>query len=284
MICMVCGAQIPNGAPNCPGCGTNVQSMQRVQPVRPMQHGQPVQPVQPMRPMQQGQPVQQVRPMQQGQPVQLVRPMQQGQPVQPVRPMQQGQQVQQAKPVQPKQKAQASMQASKKTGSKIVKTPGMVDDGIMKLVALVGALMIMVSPLLSWCTCKVKILDISESLNMFAVAKGDEGVKLYAFIAIIMTLAGGLLILWDTADNISSGLANLKANLAKVPFFELIVIGVVIIFYIMAMANGDVNEIIEAADMVGKGSHGMGPVCCFFGILAAAAPRICNMLGIKLGR
>ena len=55
MICMVCGAQIPNGAPNCPGCGTNVQSMQRVQPVRPMQQGQQVQQAKPVQPKQKAQ-------------------------------------------------------------------------------------------------------------------------------------------------------------------------------------------------------------------------------------
>ena len=234
MICVACGAQIPNGYPTCPNCGAKLQQMQ---PVQPMQHKQPGQ---------------------QAKSAQTRKPIQQNRPVQPV-----------AQPAQ-------------KPGNKIVKTSGMVDDGLMKLVALIGALMIMISPLLSWCTCKVKVLDISESINMYGIAKGDDGVALFAFIAVIMTIAGALLILWDTADNISPGFAKIKANLARVPFFELIVIGVVILFYIIAMSNGDVNDIIEAADMVGKGSHGFGPVCCFLGILVAAAPRVCNMLGIKI--
>lgn len=157
----------------------------------------------------------------------------------------------------------------------------MADEGIMKIVELVGALLIMLSPFTSWCTCKFD--DEKESLNMFGIAKGEDGIKIFAFVAVMMILIGAFLILWGVCEKLFPSFVQIKSKLAAIPFFEFILIGVVFIFFIIAMSNDDVNTIIDFADKIGKGSHGFGPVLCVFGMLASVAPRVMKILGIKIG-
>lgn len=264
MNCSVCGAMIPVGQTTCANCGAPVQ--QTAQPMQPM--GGYQQPMQPMGGYQQP-----VQPM--GQPMggyqQPVQPM--GGYQQPVQPMG-GYQQPMGQPMNSAPKAAPSFNKANFSG--------MLNGGIMKLAGLIGAALIMLSPLLSWCSVKIELWgDVErESINMFSIVDElDAGV--FAFFAIMIMLAGGLLLCMEIAD-LAQPLQILKQKLSMIPYVELILVGVVLLFFILAMANGDVNDVIDAAELLGgKGSHGVGPVACFLGMVGAAAPRVCKILNIN---
>lgn len=274
MNCSVCGALIPVGQDTCPACGFRLQ--QSAQPVQPM--GGYQQPVQPMGGYQQP-----VQPM--GGYQQPVQPM--GGYQQPVQPM--GGYQQPVQPTQPMGGYQQPMGQPMNQGPKAapafnkVALSGILEGGIMKLVGLVGAVLIMLSPLLSWCSVKIELWgDVErESINMFGIVDElDTGV--FAFFAIMIMLAGGLLLCMEIAD-LAQPLQTLKQKLSMIPYVELILVGVVLLFFILAMANGDVNDVIDAAELLdGKASHGVGPVACFLGMVGAAAPRVCKILNINI--
>ncbi|MBQ8318111.1 MAG: hypothetical protein IJX85_07210 [Lachnospiraceae bacterium] len=272
MNCSVCGAMIPVGQNACPNCGAPVQQV--AQPMQPMGgYQQPVQPMQPMGGYQQ--PVQPMQPM--GGYQQPVQPM--GgyqQPMQPQQPMG-GYQQQAGGYQQPMGQPGGAAPAFNKAA-----LSGILDGGIMKLVGLIGAALIMLSPLLSWCYAKIEFWGEVEkdSLNMFGIADElDAGI--FVLYGIIIMLAGALLVCNDVAD-LAQPLQVLKQKLSMIPYVELIIVGVVLLFFILAMANGDVNDVIEAADLMGKGTHGVGPVVCIIGMLGAAAPRVCKILNINI--
>ncbi len=246
MNCTICGAQIPMGQPNCPNCGAMVQ-----QPMQPM--GGYQQPVQPM-----------VQPQQ----------MAYQQPVQPMgQPQQMGYQ-------QPMQQA-APIGGGINTGAMV----GALKGDIMKLVGLIGAFLIAINPFITWCKYEIEFWGMEEkdSANMFGLAGGDTGEKIFILLGILLVLSGLAIMMWDLADFVPQ-FAAIKAKVAAIPFFDFILIGIALIAIIIGLCNGEINELIEAADEIGKGSHGAGPVLGIIGVLAAAAPRVCNMLGIKIGR
>ncbi len=261
MNCTICGAQIPMGQLNCPNCGAMVQQAQPVQPMGGYQ-----QPVQPMGGYQQ--------------PVQPMGGYQQ--PMQPMGGYQQSMQ-----PQQPMGGYQQPMQPQKTMGAGINTNAmvGALKGDVMKIVSLVGAFLLAINPFLTWCKYEIEFWGMKEkdSANMFGLAGGDTGEKIFIFLGILLVLSGLALMMCDLADYVPQ-FANIKAKVAVIPFFEFILIGVALIAIIIGLCNGAVNEVIELADEMGKGSHGVGPVLGFIGVIAAAAPRVCDMLGIKIGK
>ena len=256
MNCTICGAQIPMGQPNCPNCGAMVQQGQPMggyqQPVQPM--GGYQQPVQPMGGYQQP-----------------VQPM--GGYQQPIQPQQMGYQ-------QPMQKA-APMGGGINTSAMV----GALKGDIMKIVGLIGAFLIAINPFITWCKYEIEFWGMKEkdSANMFGLAGGDTGEKIFILLGILLVLSGLAIMMWDLADYVPQ-FASIKAKVAAIPFFDFILIGIALLAIIIGLCNGEVNEVIELADEMGKASHGAGPVLGFIGVIAAAAPRACNMLGIKIGK
>ena len=172
MNCSVCGAMIPVGQNVCSNCGAPVQ--QAAQPVQPMGgYQQPVQPMQPMGGYQQ--PVQPMQPMQpMGGYQQPVQPM--GGYQQPMQPQQQVGGYQQPmggyqQPIGGYQQPMGQPSGAAPAFNKAA-LAGILDGGIMKLVGLIGAALIMLSPLLSWCYAKIEFWGEVEkdSLNMFGIA------------------------------------------------------------------------------------------------------------------
>ena len=264
MNCSVCGAQIPMGQPNCPNCGAMVQ--QSAQPMGGYQ-----QPVQPMGGYQQ--------------PVQPMGGYQQ--PVQPMggyqQPMGQPQQMGYQQPMGGYQ--QPMQQAAPMGGINTNAMVGALKGDIMKLVGLIGAFLIAINPFITWCKYEIEFWGVKEkdSANMFGLAGGDTGEKIFIFLGILLVLSGLAIMMWDLADYVPQ-FASFKAKVAAIPYFDLILVAVALIAIIIGLCNGEVNELIETADEFGKGSHGVGPVFGIIGVLAAAAPRVCAMLGIKIGK
>jgi len=243
MNCSICGTVIPNGQTNCPSCGAMVQQAQPMQP----NMAQPMQPnmAQPMQPNM-------------GQPMQP----NMGQPMQPAQP--------------------AMNQGGFKniaSGANMNGLMGALKSDVMKLVGLVGALLLFLSPFLSWCTLKVSFFGMTESdsANMFGLAGGETKEVIFPFLAIILIAVAALLIIMDIADFVPA-VQSVKSKLENIPYFEFILIGVALIVVIIALLNGDINDFISAADMMGKGSHGIGPVFAFLGIIAAAVPRVLKIV------
>ncbi len=247
MNCTVCGAQIPMGQPNCPNCGAMVQQAQ--QPVQPM--GGYQQPVQPM-----------------------------GGYQQPMQPMGQPQQMGYQQPMggyqQPMQQA-APMGGGINTGAIV----GALKGDLMKTVGLVGAFLIFISPFFTW--LKLKMWGEKESGNLFDIADLDD-CGIFTLLAFLLLIVGAAIMFWDLADY-APAFAKVKMSLAKIPYFELILCGVALIVVIVCLAHGELNEYIELVeDWGGDASRGIGPVVGILGVLAATAPRVCNLLGIKIGR
>ena len=261
MNCTVCGAQIPMGQPNCPNCGAMVQPAQPMggyqQPVQPMGgYQQPVQPMggyqQPAQPM--GGYQQQAQPM--------------GGYQQPMQPMGGYQ-----------QPAQPMGGAGKKN------MMGALKGDLMNKISLAGAFLIAISPFLTWCQYKISFMGYkeSDSANMFGLAGGDVDEGIFILLGMLMVLSGLGLMMYYGAD-LAPQLNAIKAKISAIPFFDFILAGVALIVIIIALCNGTVKDIIEAADSIGKGSHGIGPVVGILGVIASIAPKVLGMLGIKIGK
>ncbi len=272
MNCSICGAQIPMGQPNCPNCGAMVQQAQPMQPMggyqQPMEQAQPMQPMggyqQPM-----GQPMQPMGGYQQ--------PM--GQPMQPMG----GYQQPMGQPMQPMGGYQQP--AMKPAGMNAGSIVGALTGDIMKLVGLIGAFIILISPFISWLT--LESYGEKESGNFFEIADLDGfgiNCEIFTFLAILLMLVGAALIVWDLADY-APAFAKAKSYVANIPYFELILCGVALIVMIIALAHGDLNDCMDLVeDWGGEASRSAGPIIGFLGVIAATAPRVMNMLGIKIGK
>ena len=260
MNCSVCGAQIPMGQPNCPNCGAMVQ-----QPVQPMGgYQQPVQPMggyqQPVQPM--GGYQQPMQPMGQPQQMGYQQPMGGYQ-----QPMGQSQQVGYQQP----------MGGGINTGALV----GALKGDVMKLVGLVGAFLLFISPFFTW--LKLEMWGEKETGNLFDIADLDK-CGIFTLLAFLLLLVGAAIMFWDLADY-APAFAKVKMSLAKVPYFELILCGVALIVVIVCLAHGELNDYIDLVeDWGGDASRGLGPVVGIIGVLATTAPRVCNMLGIKIGK
>ena len=298
MNCTMCGAIIPTGQTNCPMCGAPVQAEQpadNAQPVQPqMGYQQPAgQPVQPQMGYQQpmGQPVQPQMGYQQpmGQPVQPQMGYQQpmGQPVQP----QMGYQQPMGQPVQPQQPMGGYYQPQSGGMNAFINN---LKGDYMMIARLVGAFLLLIAPFFHWFSFKLKYDGSTEkhTANMFKLA-GDGGIGVYGFFAVMFILLGLVLIAWEIADYIPV-LANIKEKIKVVPYVDLIIIAVALIFVILAATNGMKGNLKDAKDSIkmikqwsdgvkGHCNHGVGPIIGFIAVIAAAAPRVLDKLGIKIG-
>ncbi len=298
MNCTMCGAIIPTGQTNCPMCGAPVQAEQpadNAQPVQPqMGYQQPMgQPVQPQMGYQQpmGQPVQPQMGYQQpaGQPVQPQMGYQQpaGQPVQP----QMGYQQPMEQPVQPQMGYQQPQQPmggyyqprsnnAAAFGAGINGYLGYVKENPMNILKIVGAFFVFLATLIPW--AHATYWGVTEHWNLFKAGGFNR------FIAIIVLLLSLVLIAWEVADFIPvPQIANVKAKLQAIPYFEFILLGVIFVFVLIATirhgyahSDGTTVNFREYGIKVGISA---GVIFAYLGVIAAAAPRVLDKLGIKIG-
>ena len=242
MYCSVCGATYADGQPVCPNCGAPAQPVQQ-----PM--GQPMNPG--MASMGQ--------PMNPG-----MAPM--GQPMNPG-----------MAPVNP---GMAAVNSQYTQGTGFDGFMKAIKADYMKLVGMIGGLIIFLSPFFNWFVAKISLLGYSDSTteNMFSLGREYKDVRIYYLWSILLFAIGLIMICWDLADFVPA-LGQTKSNLLKVPYIELIVIGVGILVVIFALMNGTVNDVIEEfEDYGGKASHGVGPIVAFIGLAIAAVPRVIKMI------
>ncbi len=282
MNCSVCGTMIPVGQNICPNCGNPVQQAGGYQqPVQPM--GGYQQPVQPMGGYQQ--------PQQMGgyqQPQQQMGGYQQ--PQQPMGGYQQpmgGYQQPMGGYQQPMGGYQQPMGGGFNAFLATLKTD------VMMIIRLVGALFLFIAPFFSWFALKIKYDGDSEkeTANMFKLA-GDGDIGVYAFFAIMLFVLAIVLVVWEIADYIPA-LANIKYKMQMVPYVDLIIVAVALLFVILAATNGmkgnlkDFKESLKLYkdwyDAKGYCNHGVGPIIGFIGVACAAVPRILAMLHINVG-
>ena len=316
MNCTMCGAIIPTGQTNCPMCGAPVLAEQPAnsqqaapapqsmgQPVQPqMGYQQPMgQPVQPQMGYQQpqGQPVQPQMGYQQpqGQPVQPQMGYQQpqgqpqmgyqqpmGQPVQP----QMGYQQPQGQPQMGYQQPQGGYYQPRSNGANMFGAGvngylGYLKSDVMNIAKIVGAFLMFLATLIPW--AHAKAYGTTESWNLFK-AGGFNRV-----IGILLLLISLVLIAWEIADYIPvAQVANVKAKLQAIPFFEIILLGVAFIFIVIATVrygyahdSGTTVNFVELKDWGIKVGISAGCIFAYLGVIAAAAPRVLDKLGIKIG-
>ncbi len=282
MNCSICGAQIPDGQPNCPNCGAMVQQAQPVQPMGGYQ--QPIQPMggyqQPVQPMGQApmggyqQPVQPMQPMGGYQ-----QPMGQAQMNGYQQPMGQAPMGGYQQPMG--QAPMGGYQQPMGGGINPNAIVGALKGDVMKLVGLIGAFLIFLTPFFTW--LKLEVWGDKESGNFFKIADLDD-CGVFGFLGVLLLIVGLAIMFWDLADY-APAFANIKAKVAVIPYIDIILCGIALIIMIIALAHGDLNDHIELVeDFGGEASRGIGPVIGILAVLAAAAPRVLNILGIKIGR
>ena len=274
MNCSVCGTMIPVGQNTCPNCGNPVQQAGGYQqPVQPM--GGYQQPQQQMGGYQQ--PQQQMGGYQQPQ-------QQMGGYQQPMGGYQQ--------PMGGYQQPMGGYQQPMGGGFNAFLATLKTD--VMMIIRLVGALLLFIAPFFSWFAFKVKFDGDSEkeTANMFKLA-GDGDIGIYAFFAIMFFVLAIVLVVWEIADYIPA-LANIKYKMQMVPYVDLIIVAVALLFVILAATNGMDGNMKDFKDTLkmykdwydgvkGYCNHGVGPIIGFLGIAGAAVPRILAMLNINVG-
>ena len=286
------GYQQPTGQPAQPQMGYQQPIGQPVQPQ--MGYQQPMgQPVQPQMGYQQptGQPVQPQMGYQQptGQPVQPQMGYQQpmGQPVQP----QMGYQQPMGQPVQPQMGYQQPQQpaggyyqprsnGAVAFGAGLNGYLGYVKENPMNILKIVGAFFVFLATLIPW--AHATYWGVTEHWNLFKAGGFNR------FIAIIVLLLSLVLIAWEVADFIPvPQIANVKAKLQAIPYFEFILLGVIFVFVLIATirhgyahSDGTTVNFREYGIKVGISA---GVIFAYLGVIAAAAPRVLDKLGIKIG-
>ena len=248
MNCTMCGAVIPDGQTNCPMCGAPVQAAQPAGHVQ--QSAQPQQPAQPQTGYQQ--------------------PM--GQPVQP----QMGYQQPMGGYYQPRTNG-----ANMMFGSGVNGYLAYLKADPLNIAKIVGAFFLFLATLIPW--AHAKAYGTSESWNLFKAGGFNR------FIAIILLLISLVLIAWEIADYIPQ-IAPIKAKLQSIPFFDLILLGVALVFVIIATVrygyahdSGTTVNFAEYKDWGIKVGISAGCIFAYLGVIAAAAPRVLDKLGIKIG-
>ena len=253
MNCTMCGAIIPTGQTNCPMCGAPVLAEQPAnsQQAAPAPQAMDAQPVQPQMGYQQ--------------------PM--GQPVQP----QMGYQQPQGGYYQPRSNG-ANM-----FGAGVNGYLGYLKSDVMNIAKIVGAFLMFLATLIPW--AHAKAYGTTESWNLFK-AGGFNRV-----IGILLLLISLVLIAWEIADYIPvPQITNVKAKLQAIPFFEIILLGVAFIFIVIATVrygyahdSGTTVNFVELKDWGIKVGISAGCIFAYLGVIAAAAPRVLDKLGIKIG-
>ena len=170
---------------------------------------------------------------------------------------------------------------------------------IAKILQLVGAILIFLAPLFNWMSIKVKSdgEKLKEHANMFKLA-GDEYLDkgVYVFFGIMVLLIGTFLICLELMDFVPS-LQPLKQKIVNIPFLEIGIIVLVLLFFILAFFNGDLmdgikaikdeiketNKLAKDYDYVdkikGHANHGFGPILAWIGVICAAVPRCFRLIG-----
>ena len=289
MNCTMCGAIIPTGQTNCPMCGAPVLAEQPAnsQQAAPAPQAMDAQPVQPQMGYQQpmGQPVQPQMGYQQpqGQPqMGYQQPM--GQPVQP----QMGYQQPQGQPQMGYQQPQGGYYQPRSNGANMFGAGvngylGYLKSDVMNIAKIVGAFLMFLATLIPW--AHAKAYGTTESWNLFK-AGGFNRV-----IGILLLLISLVLIAWEIADYIPvPQITNVKAKLQAIPFFEIILLGVAFIFIVIATVrygyahdSGTTVNFVELKDWGIKVGISAGCIFAYLGVIAAAAPRVLDKLGIKIG-
>ena len=273
MNCISCGAIIPDGATNCPNCGQPAPNMGFAQPQMQQPQMQQPQMSQPqMSQPQMGQP-------QMGQP-QMQQPM--GGYQQPMGGYQQPMGGYQ----QPMGGYQQPMGGYAMAGGAGFNSNKFVMDlktNYMKVISMVGALLIFISPFFHWLAAKYD--GDKEACNMFSLAGDKKGIDegIFAFYAIMFLLIGATLICLELADYIPA-LYNIKAKIPSVQIVELVLVALALLFWFLAFFNGDLSDVVKAGkkylkwlDEDGYVRRGLGPIVAMLGVIASAFPRACKM-------
>lgn len=304
MNCTVCGAVVPDGSSVCPMCGANlIQYQQPNQGFNQQPMGQ--QPMggyqQPMGGYQQqpgyGQPNQSFnqQPMggyqQQGGYQQPMGQQGYGQPNQGYgQPMGGYQQQGYGQPMGGFRQPAYGMAMG---GGKFGASPVGGGFTLAKILQLVGAVLIFLAPLFNWMSMKVKYdgEKEKEAANMFKLASDkylDKGV--FVFFGIVILLAGIFLICLEVLDFVPS-MQSLKQKIVNIPFIELAVIAVALLFFLLAFFNGDLMDGIKSGKdylklvkdwqdgVKGHVNHGLGPILAWIGVVCAALPRVLRLIG-----
>ena len=253
MNCTMCGAIIPTGQTNCPMCGAPVLAEQ---PANSQQAASA--------------------------------PQSMGQPVQP----QMGYQQPQGQPQMGYQQPQGGYYQPLNGGMNAFINN--LKGDYMMITRLAGAFLLLIAPFFHWFSYKLKYDGSTEkhTANMFELA-GDGDVGVYGFFATMLILLGLVLIAWEIADYIPK-LANVKSKMQKVPYVDFIIVALALLFVILAATNGmdgnlkDLKDVVKLSKKYGDGvrghcNHGVGPIFGYLGVIAAAAPRVLDKLGIKIG-
>ncbi len=309
MNCTVCGSIIPDGAPTCPTCGAAAP-----QGAQQMGYGAPQQPMggyaQPGQQMGYGAPQQSMGGY--GQPGQQ---MGYGAPQQPMGGYAQpGQQMGYGAPQQPMggygqqpmggygqqpmggygQQPMGGGFGGFKNGfkgmsggsGKFGASPIFSGFTLSKILQCVGALFIFLSPFFRWLSAKYG--GESEGANMFKMASKKNGIGegIYVFYAILVLLIGLTLIFIEVADFVPS-LQAIKEKLTGIPFFELGLLCVFLLIWLLAFFNGELMDGIKSIrtwvkTAGGHINHGLGPIIAMLGLICAAVPRVMRMIGKDL--
>ena len=164
---------------------------------------------------------------------------------------------------------------------------------IAKILQLVGAILIFLAPLFNWMSMKVKYDGDKEkeAANMFKLAGDDYLDKgVFVFFGIMILLAGIFLICLEVMDFVPS-MQAIKQKIVNIPFIELGVIALALLFFLLAFFNGDLMDGIKEGkkylDMAkdwgekvsGHVNHGFGPILAWIGVICAAVPRCFRLIG-----
>ena len=203
-----------------------------------------------------------------------------GQPVQP----QMGYQQPAGQPVQPQQPMGGYYQPRSNNaaafGAGINGYLGYVKENPMNILKIVGAFFVFLATLIPW--AHATYWGVTEHWNLFKAGGFNR------FIAIIVLLLSLVLIAWEVADFIPvPQIANVKAKLQAIPYFEFILLGVIFVFVLIATirhgyaySDGTTINFREYGIKVGISA---GVIFAYLGVIAAAAPRVLDKLGIKIG-
>jgi len=157
---------------------------------------------------------------------------------------------------------------------------GYVKENPMNILKIVGAFFVFLATLIPW--AHATYWGVTEHWNLFKAGGFNR------FIAIIVLLLSLVLIAWEVADFIPvPQIANVKAKLQAIPYFEFILLGVIFVFVLIATirhgyahSDGTTINFREYGIKVGISA---GVIFAYLGVIAAAAPRVLDKLGIKIG-
>lgn len=187
------------------------------------------------------------------------------QPQQPMYQQPQQQMYQQPMYQQPQQQMyqQPMYQAPQPAGGGIGGYFGSFGKNPMMIVKFVACVLLFLSPFFAW--VKVSFWGVSESANLFKLKMG-----LTTFCAIMIMALAAFMIVLELADFVPA-IGGLKNALAKVPFVDLIIVGVALVFVLIA-------TIKSTADMMGLGKHAFGCILAWLAVIAAAVPSVMKMI------